>query len=83
MNARYNYDPDEETAAFLLQQVARLSSVYTDLKRISIEESESLPENELQIVTEFCRDYLITLSLAAEDIKACPADGECTETVLQ
>ena len=83
MNATYNYDPDEETAAFLLQQVARLSSVYSDLKRISSEESESLAENELQIVMQFCRDYLTALSLAAEDITACPANGECTETVLQ
>ena len=82
MNTRY-YDPDEETAAFLWQQVARLSSVSSDLKQLSSEESESLPENELKIVTQFCRDYLTALSLAASDITACPAHhGECANAAM-
>jgi hypothetical protein len=76
-------DPDEETAAFLWQQVTRLSSVCDDLKRISSQESESLRENELQIVTKFCRDYLTALSLAAEGITTCPPDSECVESMLQ
>ena len=77
------YDPDEKTVAFLWQQVARLNSVCGDLKRISREESESLPEYELEMVTQFCRDYLTALSLAAEDIPACSANGECIETMLE
>jgi hypothetical protein len=74
MDVNYD-DPDEETAAFLWQQVTRLSSVFDDLKRISSEEGESVPENELQIVTQFCRDYLTALSLAVEDITTCPSDS--------
>lgn len=75
VKTRY-FDPDETSATLLRQQVTRLRGVYSELERISSEESESLPENELRSLTQFCKAYLTAFSLAAEDITAWSDDDE-------
>jgi hypothetical protein len=64
----HSVPPTRQSIEFLQREVVRLNGVYSELQRMAKQRNRSVPENELQVVTQLCSAYMTAMDRAIQDV---------------